>query len=170
MFDHKVRLLTEGLARAMGRRKFLAQMSAAVFAGVATLAAGRALSNTASAQQDGGEYDPSHDPRRGRPDTPLGGKPCFAPNGRFCSVNAPQSSDGCQGAYCFQHVYGGQLLECRLSYNWGYAVGCWTVVDQGGGAYWTCCDCDCSNTGTFGMSAGSCGCARYSPLPMPASN
>ena len=169
MFDHKVRLLTEGMTRAMGRRKFLSQVGAAVFAGVATLAVGRTLGNPVSAQQEGEEYDPSDDPRRGRPNTPFASA-CFAPNGRFCSVNVSQSGDGCQGAYCFQHKFDDQLLECRLSYNWGYAVGCWTVMDQVGGAYWTCCDCDCSATGNFTASAASCGCARRSDLPMPVSN
>lgn len=168
MFDRKVRLLTEGLARRIGRRKFLAQASAAVFASVATLAAGRTLGNTVSAQQEDGEYDPTTDPRRGRPGNPFAA--CVAPNGNFCSVNVPQSSDGCQGAYCFQHRFQGQLLECRLSYNWGYAVGCWTVMNPGGGAYWTCCDCDCSVSGNVSPGPASCGCARYSALPMPASN
>lgn len=167
MFDHKVRLLTEGLARTIGRRKFLTQLSTAVFAGVATLAAGRALGNTASAQQEGGEYDPSRDPRRGRPNSPLA-SPCFAPQNTFCSIDVPQSSDGCQGAYCFQHKHNDQLLTCRLSYNWGYSVGCWTVMDQNSAAYWTCCDCDCGTTAN--ATVWSCGCARYSALPMPVSN
>ncbi|MEA2575971.1 MAG: hypothetical protein QOH93_3269 [Chloroflexia bacterium] len=160
MFDRKVRLLTEGLARSMGRRKFLTQASAAVFAGVATLAAGRTLGNTASAQQKGEGADGQQPPA-----DPFAA--CQAPNGVFCSVNMPDSSDGCQGAYCFQNKYNGQVLECRLSYNWGYAVGCWTVMSQTGGAYWTCCDCDCSSTGNFGPSAASCGCARYSVYPVP---
>lgn len=169
MFDRKVRLLTEGLARGIGRRKFLAQASAAVFAGVATLAAGRTLGNTVSAQQEGGEYDPSRDPRRGRPNSPLA-SPCFAPNNAFCSINLPQSSDGCQGAYCFQHKYNNQILDCRLSYNWGYSVGCWTVMDPSGAAYWTCCDCDCNTSPNPTPGPASCGCARYSALPMPVSN
>ncbi len=169
MFDRKVRLLTEGLARNMGRRKFLAQASATIFAGVDTLAAGRTLGNTVSAQQEDREYDPSSDPRRGRPDSPLV-SPCFAPNSTFCSVNVPQSSDGCHGAYCFQRKYNDEILDCRLSYNYGYAVGCWTVMDPRGSAYWTCCDCDCGSPPYPSNDPRACGCARYSALPVPASN
>lgn len=160
MFDQKIRILTEGMARAMGRRKFLTQASAAVFASVAALASGRALGGTVSAQQKDANGQP-------QPARPLVG-PCQAPQNTFCSVNVPQSSDGCQGAYCFQHKHVNEILECRLSYNWGYSVGCWTVMDQTGGAYWTCCDCDCGNSSD--PHVWSCGCARYSELPMPVSN
>jgi hypothetical protein len=162
MFDRKVRLLTEGLARTIGRRKFLTQVSTAVFAGVATLAAGRTLGNTVSAQQEGGEGAVGQQP----PAHPFA--TCQAPGIGFCSVTVPQSSDGCQGAYCFQHKHNGQILECRLSYNYGYAVGCWTVMDSGGAAYWTCCDCECGTSTNPSIVA--CGCARYSALPMPVSN
>ena len=166
MFDKKLRVITEGLARAMGRRKFVTQVSASIFAGMATLAAGRGLSDTVFAQQKGGEYDPSQDPRRGRPNSPLA-SPCFAPNQNFCSIDVPQSSDGCQGAYCFKHKYNNQILDCTLSYHWGYSVGCWTVMDQSGPAYWTCCDCDCGGPPYPLNDPRSCGCARYSALPMP---
>lgn len=161
MFDHKVRLLTEGMARAIGRRKFLTQVGAAVFAGVATLASGRALGGTVLAQQQGGDGQrPPADPFAA----------CKAPNNTFCSVIVPNSSDGCQGAYCFQHFHNSQVLECHLSYNWGYSVGCWTVMDASGGGYWTCCDCDCGTTPNAGPSLASCGCARHTSLPMPVSN
>ncbi len=160
MFDHKVRLLTEGLARAMGRRKFLTQASAALFAGVAALASGRALGGTVLALQTSGDGQQW-------PGSPLA-NPCKAPLDTFCSINVPQSSDGCQGAYCFQHKHNDEILECRLSYNYGYSVGCWTVMDQGGPAYWTCCDCDCRNSSGIDVSA--CGCARYSVLPVPVSH
>jgi hypothetical protein len=158
MFDRKVRLLTEGLARAMGRRKFLTQAGAAVFAGVATLASSRALGGTVLAQQKGPGGQP--------PASPFAA--CQAPLNTFCSVTNSQSSDGCQGAYCFQHKYNNEILECRLSYNWGYAVGCWTVMDPAGGAYWTCCDCDCGTSANPTVT--SCGCARHSALPMAVSN
>jgi hypothetical protein len=165
MFDHKVRLLTEGMARAMGRRKFLTQAGAAVFAGMAALASGRALGGTVLAQQKGemsaGAEQPPTAPR-------AFDSPCQAPNGTYCSINTIQSGDGCQGAYCFQHRYQNEILECRLSYNYGYSVGCWTVMDQSGAAYWTCCDCQCGND--VNPSVTACGCARFSALPMPSSH
>jgi hypothetical protein len=171
MFDHKVRLLTEGLARAIGRRKFLTQMSAAVFASVATLAAGRGLSETVFAQQEDGEYDPVRDPRRGRPPNAPLGNPCNAPRLTFCSITGTVgSSDGCQGAYCFQHKYNNQILECQLSYNWGYSIGCWTSADTQNNGYWTCCDCDCGTPPYLSNDERSCGCARWSQFPMPATS
>jgi hypothetical protein len=160
MFDHKVRLLTEGFARAMGRRKFLTQMGAAVFASVATLASSRALGGTVLAQQKGDEgLSPPLDPF---------GSLCQAPNNRFCTITeSTTNSDGCQGAYCFQHLYNSQLLECKLSYNYGYAVGCWTTFDYSNNGYWTCCDCDC---GSPIILSAACGCARFSTILTPSSS
>ena len=157
MFDHKVRVLTEGMARAMGRRKFLTQASAAVFASVAALASGRVLGESVFAQQKGDGQSPPLDPF---------GSLCQAPRGRFCTITeSTTNSDGCQGAYCYQHLYNGELLQCNLSYNYGYSVGCWTTVDSGG--YWTCCDCDC---GSPINSLAACGCAKFSTVLTPSSS
>ena len=118
MIEKTVQIMSEDLARVMDRRKFLKRAGQAAFLGLAALAAGHELPSRAGA----------------------GGKPppnihCNPP-GPYCSVNG-QPADGCHGASCFQHLYGGQVLQCRLYYSvWPY--GCYTIHETKG--YWTCCD------------------------------
>jgi hypothetical protein len=147
--DHKVRVLSEGLARGVDRRGFLRKAGSAVFAGVAALAAGHSLAGSVAAGTQS-----SRIPRR----------PRCAPPGPFCNIDGNNEPNGCHGAQCFQHVREGALMQCRVYYLF-YAAGCWTTAD--GGGYWTCCDCECFGGG---QPRTTCGCARYStdPIPMPA--
>jgi hypothetical protein len=144
--DHKLRVVSEGLARSMDRRSFLHTAGSAIFAGVAALAAGHALGGKALAGQSARSI-----PRRPR---------CSPPSPFFCNVDGNNEPNGCHGAQCFQHRSGSTVYQCKVYYQF-YAAGCWTTVD--GGGYWTCCDCTCG-------AGGVCGCAQYSngPVPLPA--
>lgn len=148
MFDHKIKVLSEGLARGIDRRDFLRKSGSAVFAGIAALAAGHALGGSALAAQPGRSSIPT--------------RPRCNPPGPYCNLDGNNEPNGCRGAQCFQHRNSGQVLQCKIFYNW-YAAGCWTTID--GGGYWTCCDCNCGPTGGVW-----CGCAQYSmgPVPQPA--
>src|SRR5688572_16607333 len=151
--DKTVRLLTESLARTVDRRKFLKQAGTSVFAGMAALAAGHFSLARASASPD--PYTPPW-------------PPVCAPPGPYCNITGVSDGSGClgargpydPGASCFQHLYNGQILQCRVFYI--YQAGCWTTP-SGGGA-WTCCDCSCPIPGG---GSRSCGCAQYSVDPPP---
>ncbi|MBF6612348.1 MAG: hypothetical protein IVW55_04400 [Chloroflexi bacterium] len=153
MVEQKVRVLSEGLARAVGRRKFLQQTGATIFGGVAALAAGHVLGGSASAA--GG---PSPSPNK------IPSVPVCSPPGPYCNYEGgyPPQPDSCNGAHCFQHMYNGEILQCRVYYAY-YQGGCWTAT-QGNG-YWTCCDCACGDP-----VQATCGCAMYSgsPIPLPS--
>ena len=150
MIEQKIRLLSEGLARAVDRRKFIKEASAAIFTGIAALASGHALVEGASA--DGGVA--------GRPKR----VPECAPPGPYCNLNGVNEPNGCQGGSCFQHRFNNEVLQCRLSYIWGYKeAGCWSTKVAGG--FWTCCDCECVGGG--GSLTTYCGCAQFSADPPP---
>ena len=144
-FDHKMRVLSEGLARGVNRRGFLKKAGSAIFTGIATLAAGHTLSANAEAAKSG----------KSIPSTPT----CIPP-GPFCNLDGNNEPNGCHGAHCFQHVHEKIVRQCKVFYAF-YDAGCWTTLD--GGGYWTCCDCECTGS-VF------CGCAQYSvgPIPVPA--
>jgi hypothetical protein len=147
-FDRKVRILSEDLARTLDRRKFLKQAGATMFAGIAALAAGHSWSGVSSANG----ITPSKQPL----------VPVCSPPGPYCNLNGnTQDPNGCHGGSCFQHLYQGNVLQCRVFYI--YQAGCWTTPS--GGGYWTCCDCECLNSS--GTRVASCGCAQYSTQPIP---
>ena len=145
MFEHTARIWSENLARAIDRRTFLKRASQTTFAGVLALAAGHSLADRASATKSGP-----------RPPDPT---PQCAPPGPYCNLNGVNEPNGCHGAHCFQHLYQGQVLQCR-TWQCCYQAGCWTTAS--GGGYWTCCDCEC---GTPAVT--HCGCAQYSGTPVP---
>ena len=137
MLEHSTRLISENLARALNRRRFLKKAGEASFLGLAALAAGQAFPSRASADK-------------------VPNIQC-SPPGPYCQIgNAP--TDGCHGASCFQHLYNGQVYQCRVFYI--YPAGCWTTAASGG--YWTCCDCECGTP-----RVASCGCAQFSANPVP---
>ena len=148
MFEQTTRVLSENLARAIDRRTFLKRAGQATFGVVATLAAGHSLAGRAAATAGPG---PSVDPMQ----------PQCAPPGPYCNTGGGQLS-GCHGAHCFQHLSGGQVLQCQVMYGW-YQAGCWTTAAAGG--YWTCCDSACVPNGGSPL----CGCAQFStgPVPLP---
>ena len=144
MFEQTTRVLSENLARALDRRTFLKRAGQATFGVVATLAAGHSLAERAAAATVGPRVDPM--------------APQCAPPGPYCNTGGGILS-GCHGAHCFQHLSGGQVLQCHVYYTF-YQAGCWTTAVSGG--YWTCCDCQCTGGPT-------CGCAQFStgPVPLP---
>jgi hypothetical protein len=139
MLEKTTRLVSESLARAIDRRSFLKRTGQTAFFGLAALAVGQALPPTARAD---GKEPPNIS---------------CAPPGPYCSVYG-QPTDSCHGASCFQHLYQGQVLQCRVFYI--YQSGCWTTAASGG--YWTCCDCECGSPRIT-----SCGCAQFSTNPVP---
>ena len=141
MVEQKVRLLSEGLARTMDRRKLLQSACSAAFMGMAALVAGHTFSERASAHSHGRSI-------------------VCTPPGPYCNLDGNNyEPSGCNGASCFQHLYYGQVLQCRVYYGW-FQAGCWTNVVKGG--YWVCCDCECGQPRrTF------CGCAQFSGSPKP---
>jgi hypothetical protein len=145
MIEQKVRILSESLARTVDRRKFLKQTGGTLFAGMTALAAGHLMGGKASAA----ERQPTYNP------------PQCAPPGPYCNLNGVNEPNGCHGSSCFQHLYQGTVLQCRVFYI--YQAGCWTTAS--GGGYWVCCDCECFNTS--GQRLASCGCASYSTQPAP---
>jgi hypothetical protein len=148
IFDQKVRVLSEGLARTLDRRKFLKQTGTTMFAGIAALAAGHALGGNAAASGATSK-------------APVGGPVC-APPGPYCNLNGVNEPNGCYGGSCYQHRTGGNIYQCYVYYQW-YQAGCWTTPVNGG--YWTCCDCDCRNSA--GQRMATCGCAQFSTGPVP---
>jgi len=149
MFDQKVRVLSEGLARTLDRRKFLKQTGTTMFAGIAALAAGHTLAGNSAAS--GGSTT-------GR--APLA--PQCAPPGPYCNLNGVNEPNGCHGGSCFQHLHQGVVYQCYVYYTY-YQAGCWTTPVTGG--YWTCCDCDCRDSN--GVRVRTCGCAQFSTGPIP---
>jgi hypothetical protein len=146
MLDKTTRIFTENLARAMDRRGFMKRASQTTFAGLAALAAGQAMPMLAAAAG-----------RRPQPPMPT---PQCAPPGPYCNTGGGDLS-GCHGGSCFQHLYNGEVLQCRYWYF--YQAGCWTTPASGGG-YWTCCDCACYQNG---VQVTGCGCAQHSSSPVP---
>ena len=149
--DRLTRFASEDLARTVNRRAFLRRAGSSAFALIAGLAAGRLFAPRAAGAAPG--------PLRLQPIQ----HPVCTPPGPFCNLDGNvYSPNGCHGAHCFQHLYSGQLLQCRLYYQY-FPLGCWTNVVDGG--YWTCCDCAC---GTPHLT--SCGCAQFSgsPAPLPS--
>ncbi len=145
MLDKTTRILSENFARALNRRTFLKRTGEAVFGATMAVAAGHLaprLSSASSIRQP-----------------PLQAPNC-APPGPYCNTGGGILT-GCHGAGCFQHLYNGQVLQCRVYYQY-YQVGCWTSA--GGGGYWTCCDCECLQNG---VRQTTCGCAQYSGTPAP---
>ena len=138
MLERTTRILSENLARAMDRRSFLKRAGATTFAGLAALAAGQ--SSLAFAAGPSSSRQPTIN---------------CAPPGPYCNTGGGDLS-GCHGASCFQHMSGGQVYQCHVYYQY-YQAGCWTT---GGGNYWTCCDCQCTNGST-------CGCAQQTGSPAP---
>jgi hypothetical protein len=155
MVEQKVRLLSEGLARAIERRTFIKRTGTVVFTSLAALAAGHGLVGTAKAGAEDGKGTPPWPPQ-------------CAPPGPYCNNGGGQLS-GCHGSRCFQHLYNNEMLYCRYWYI--YQAGCWTTPS--GGGYWVCCDCECSYT-IGGPRVATCGCAQYRdaqtpPPPLPDS-
>ena len=148
MFDQKVRILSESLARTLDRRKFLKQTGTTMFAGIAALAAGHTLAGNSAAI--------------GSPvKTPM--VPQCVPPGPYCNLNGnTQEPNGCHGGSCYQHRYNGTIYQCYVYYAY-YQAGCWTTPVSGG--YWTCCDCQCRNSA--GQTMQNCGCAQFSTGPVP---
>jgi hypothetical protein len=145
MLEKTTRILSENLARNMNRRKFLRRTGETVFLGLTALAAGHSMPGFANASAGTGSPPP--------------GPPQCAPPGPYCNLNGVNEPNGCHGGSCFQHMYSGQLLQCRVYYI--YQAGCWTTAATGGG-YWTCCDCEC---GTPRVT--TCGCAQFNGSPSP---
>ena len=144
MLERTTRIVSENLARSFDRRAFLKRTGETAFLGMAALAAGHAMPGRASAASPGGQ------PPR---------VPSCAPPGPYCNLNGnTQDPNGCHGGSCFQHLYNGQVYQCRVFYI--YPAGCWTTAASGG--YWTCCDCEC---GTPRVT--TCGCAQFSANPVP---
>jgi len=144
MLDKTTRIVSENLARALDRRRFIKRTGQTAFAGLAALAAGQAMPMIAAA-------------RAGRqPPLPT---PSCAPPGPYCNTGGGDLS-GCHGGSCFQNLYNAEVVQCRLWYI--YQAGCWTTAS--GGGYWTCCDCECMQNG---VRVNTCGCAQYSTSPSP---
>src|SRR5438046_701847 len=109
MLEQTTRIVSENLARNMDRRRFLKRMGEALFAGVATMSVGRVTSAFAVAG--------------GQSTQPI--VPVCNPPGPYCNVDGVNEPNGCHGSACFQHLYAGQVLQCRLYYAW-FPYGCWT--------------------------------------------
>ena len=144
MLERTIRVVSENLARSVNRRAFLRRAGEAAFAGMAALAAGKGGAVFAAGSGNSPQSKPA--------------VPSCSPPGPYCNTGGGILT-GCQGSACFQHLYNGQILQCRVYYQY-YQVGCWTTSATGG--YWTCCDCSC---GTPQMS--TCGCAQFSGSPAP---
>jgi hypothetical protein len=143
MFEQKIRIWSEALARDINRRDFLRRAGTVIVAGVSSLALGPVLSNRAREASAG----------------PIVPAISCSPPGPYCNTGGGDIS-GCHGGHCFQHISSGQLLACRVYYTY-YSTGCWTNPSGSGNNYWTCCDCECFNTG--GQRVATCGCAEYTP-------
>ncbi|MEO6456846.1 MAG: hypothetical protein ABIO92_01020 [Chloroflexia bacterium] len=146
MLDEKVKILSETLARGINRRKFLKQTGGTIFAGMTALAAGHVLGGNASAA----ERQPAYT------------LPQCAPPGPYCNLNGVNEPNGCRGGSCYQHLALGQVMQCRVYYQY-YQAGCWTTNVSGG--YWVCCDCECFDSS--GGNRRTCGCAQFSTQPGP---
>jgi hypothetical protein len=153
MLQDRVKLISETLARTVDRRGFLQRAGATAFAGLAALASGHILKGDTSAR---GWVVPAI--------------PQCSPPGPYCNLNGTNEPNGCANSHpggpyssrCFEHLNNGQVLQCRVSYQW-YNAGCWTRA--AGGGYWTCCDCECGNPVQT-----TCGCAAFSLNPNPGND
>src|SRR5436305_7314338 len=105
MFERKVRIASEALARGMSRRTFLRRTGGVVVTGVTALAMGSLLPK-GTAQVDAGTLVPS--------------TPSCAPPGPYCNIGTGDLS-GCRGGHCFEHFSNGQLTMCHVFYI--YPVG-----------------------------------------------
>ena len=143
MLERQLRLVSESLARSVDRRKFLKRAGTTIFTGMAALASGHLLAGRASA------------------DAPVSMDPVCAPPGPYCNLNGVNEPNGCHGGSCFQHLYQGQVVQCRI-WECCYQAGCWSTVVKGG--FWTCCDCECLQKG---VRVATCGCAQFSTNPPP---
>jgi hypothetical protein len=145
MLEDTTRIACESLARSMGRRRFLKHAGNAMFAGLAALAAGQLMPALAVAGIGSAEpFDP----------------PVCVPIDGYCNRDGNNKvPSACHGASCYQHLWNGQMLQCRLLYK-PYAVGCWTTPVKGG--YWVCCDCECGTP-----KQALCSCAQWSGSPSP---
>ena len=139
MLEHKIRVISEGLARAMDRRAFLKRAGSAIAGGLAALTLGPALARAGVKAGSG-----------------ISGSPQCVPPGPYCNIGSGILS-GCRGGHCYQHVSGGFTLACKVYYAF-YGTGCWTTAVSGGN--WVCCDCQC--TDGLGHNA-NCGCAQFNP-------
>jgi hypothetical protein len=146
MLEKTTRIISENLARSLNRRSLLKRSGETAFGAMIALAAGH-LSPATTLARGGGVQPPV-------------GSPQCAPPGPYCNTGGGILT-GCHGGSCFQHLYNGQVLQCRVYYQW-YQAGCWTTAVQGG--YWTCCDCECLQGG---QRMTSCGCAQFSTGPSP---
>lgn len=136
MFDRKIRLISEALARGVDRRGFIKKAGGAVVTGVVALAMGPTLGRNAPKAY-------------ASPRVPTVAN--CAPPGPYCNIDGQGEPNGCRGASCYQHLSGGTIQMCQVFYIY-QVTGCWTTIS--GNGYWTCCDCTC----TGGVS---CGCAQY---------
>jgi hypothetical protein len=150
MLEHRIRVISESLAREVDRRGFLRKVGGAIVTGVAAVVVGPGLGTQL---------------RRASAAPILPNRARCAPPGPYCNLEGLSGGldepTGCRGAHCYQHRTspGGPLLTCQVYYTF-YATGCWTTAD--GGGYWTCCDCNCGSA--------TCGCAQYNStggLPQP---
>jgi hypothetical protein len=146
MLEQKVRLISEGLARTLERRRFIKQAGALIFAGLSAFAAGHGFHTRAFA-------------KNGSDNATTPWPPLCVPPGPYCNIDGSTSTNGCRGGSCFQHRHQGEIIQCRISYCC-YQVGCWSTW-QGQG-YWTCCDCECGDPVKT-----MCGCAQYSTKAPP---
>ena len=148
MLEHKIRIISESLARGMDRRAFLRRAGGAIVSGAAALVLGPALTG----RMPGAAADPI-----------IPTVANCSPPGPYCNLDGQNEPNACRGGACFQHVSSGQLLQCQI---YGYSgTGCWTTVS--GNGYWTCCDCTCSNGIINNVT---CGCAQYSRVGAPYPN
>lgn len=148
--DRVIRFASEDLARRLNRRAFLKQAGTSAFLFMAAVATGRGLSNPAKVSAAGTNRISPQPPQPQQPNISC------SPPGPYCN-NGNGNLSGCNGAHCFEHLNGGQMLQCRVYYTY-YPTGCWTTTS--GGGHWTCCDCDCGG----GVH---CGCAQFSGTPSP---
>jgi hypothetical protein len=146
MLDKTTRIVSESFARALNRRSFLKRTGEVIFGATMAVAAGHVAPTLSSA--------------RGIIRQPPVQQPNCSPPGPYCNTGGGILT-GCHGAGCFQHLYNGQVVQCRVYYQY-YQVGCWT--SGGSGGYWTCCDCECSQNGSV---VAHCGCAQFSQTPAP---
>src|SRR3954468_15155503 len=98
MLEKTTQIMTENLARAIGRRSFLKSTTEVVFGGLAALASGHLL----QAQQAFA---------RGNP-VPRPIVPQCAPPGPYCNLNGQNEPNGCHGGSCYEHLYNGTVLQC----------------------------------------------------------
>lgn len=143
MFDQRIRIVSEALARNIDRRTFLRRTGSTIASGVAAFAVGSMLTRSRA-------YAESKQPV-------LPPTISCSPPGPYCNTGGGDTS-GCHGGHCFQHLYNGSVIPCRVYYTY-YSTGCWTTAV--GGGYWTCCDCECLNAN--GQRVATCGCAELTP-------